>query len=128
MMDVLRVESNLNTVYLLFVFFVFFCSFNVYLFTHACMPCICSCLAFCHQVGPDSNPHPLGWSFNLSHQGDYAVLAAEQGLQVGVDIMKTTMPGNTSRSNSYLSAVILVQFLVRDEENTAGGGGGHRQK
>lgn len=83
--------------------------------------CICSCLAFGHQVGPDSNPHPLGWSFNLSHQGDYAVLAAEQGLQVGVDIMKTTMPGNTFRSNSNVSAVILVQFLVWDEDNTAGG-------
>lgn len=49
-----------------------------------------------NRVGPDSNPHPLGWSFNLSHQGDYAVLAAEQGLQVGVDIMKTTMPGSSS--------------------------------
>lgn len=33
------------------------------------------------------------WSFNLSHQGDYAVLAAQQGVQVGVDVMKTTMPG-----------------------------------
>lgn len=44
------------------------------------------------QVGPGS----LTWSFNLSHQGDYAVLAAEQGLQVGVDIMKTVMPGSSS--------------------------------
>lgn len=45
-------------------------------------------LSVCIQIGS-----PLAWSFNLSHQGDYAVLAAEQGLQVGVDIMKTAMPG-----------------------------------
>lgn len=44
------------------------------------------------QDGPAS----LSWSFNLSHQGDYAVLAAEQGIQVGVDIMKTVMPGSSS--------------------------------
>uniref|UniRef100_A0A8C8CCL9 L-aminoadipate-semialdehyde dehydrogenase-phosphopantetheinyl transferase n=1 Tax=Oncorhynchus tshawytscha TaxID=74940 RepID=A0A8C8CCL9_ONCTS len=43
-----------------------------------------------------SSPETMGWSFNISHQGDYAVLAAEQGLQVGVDVMKTTMPGSTS--------------------------------
>ncbi len=52
----------------------------------------CSCLV-CVQVISNSDPEPPAWSFNLSHQGDYAVLAAEQGLQVGVDIMKTTMPG-----------------------------------
>lgn len=114
--DVLRFESKPQH-----------CLFAVYVFIHIhliCIysrmhACICSCLAFCHQVGPDSNPHPLGWSFNLSHQGDYAVLAAEQGLQVGVDVMKTTMPGNnTFRSNSYFSAVILVQFLVCGTKNT----------
>ena len=33
------------------------------------------------------------WSFNVSHQGDYAVLAAEPGLHVGADVMKTTAPG-----------------------------------
>ncbi|XP_072562996.1 L-aminoadipate-semialdehyde dehydrogenase-phosphopantetheinyl transferase-like [Paramormyrops kingsleyae] len=32
------------------------------------------------------------YSFNISHQGDFAVLAAERGLQVGVDIMKTSRP------------------------------------
>ncbi|XP_042343160.1 L-aminoadipate-semialdehyde dehydrogenase-phosphopantetheinyl transferase isoform X2 [Plectropomus leopardus] len=47
-------------------------------------------------VSPDSGPEPPSWTFNLSHQGDYAVLAAEQGAQVGVDIMKTTMPGSSS--------------------------------
>lgn len=48
------------------------------------------------KVSSDSGPEPPAWSFNLSHQGDYAVLAAEQGVQVGVDIMKTTMPGSSS--------------------------------
>ncbi|XP_076002166.1 L-aminoadipate-semialdehyde dehydrogenase-phosphopantetheinyl transferase [Genypterus blacodes] len=48
------------------------------------------------QVSPDSSVVQSEWSFNLSHQGDYAVLAAEQGVQVGVDIMKNTMPGSTS--------------------------------
>ncbi|KAL6116241.1 aasdhppt [Pungitius sinensis] len=48
------------------------------------------------KVGPDSLPETPSWSFNLSHQGDYAVLAAEQGMQVGVDIMKITMPGSSS--------------------------------
>nr|XP_032645902.1 L-aminoadipate-semialdehyde dehydrogenase-phosphopantetheinyl transferase [Chelonoidis abingdonii] len=37
--------------------------------------------------------HP-NFNFNVSHQGDYAVLAAEPELQVGIDIMKTNLPGN----------------------------------
>ncbi|KAM8904888.1 L-aminoadipate-semialdehyde dehydrogenase-phosphopantetheinyl transferase isoform 2-T3 [Spinachia spinachia] len=53
-------------------------------------------LAASLKVGPDSIPEPPSWSFNLSHQGDYTVLAAEQGMQVGVDIMKVTMPGSSS--------------------------------
>ncbi|KAL3057248.1 hypothetical protein OYC64_007680 [Pagothenia borchgrevinki] len=48
------------------------------------------------KVRSDSGTEPPSWSFNLSHQGDYAVLAAEQGGQVGVDIMKNTMPGTSS--------------------------------
>ncbi|NWR72588.1 ADPPT transferase, partial [Centropus unirufus] len=36
------------------------------------------------------------YNFNVSHQGDYAVLAAEPELQVGVDIMKTNLPGSSS--------------------------------
>ncbi|ERE84519.1 L-aminoadipate-semialdehyde dehydrogenase-phosphopantetheinyl transferase-like protein [Cricetulus griseus] len=35
------------------------------------------------------NPYP---NFNISHQGDYAVLAAEPELQIGIDIMKTSFP------------------------------------
>ncbi|NWS75195.1 ADPPT transferase, partial [Crotophaga sulcirostris] len=36
------------------------------------------------------------YNFNVSHQGDYAVLAAEPELQVGIDIMKTNLPGSNS--------------------------------
>ncbi|XP_025054036.1 L-aminoadipate-semialdehyde dehydrogenase-phosphopantetheinyl transferase isoform X2 [Alligator sinensis] len=36
------------------------------------------------------------FNFNVSHQGDYAVLAAEPELQVGIDIMKTSLPGSGS--------------------------------
>ncbi|XP_030258461.1 L-aminoadipate-semialdehyde dehydrogenase-phosphopantetheinyl transferase isoform X3 [Sparus aurata] len=48
------------------------------------------------KVGSDSEPEQPAWRFNVSHQGDYAVLAADQGRQVGVDVMKTTMPGSSS--------------------------------
>ena len=41
------------------------------------------------------NPYP-NFNFNISHQGDYAVLAAESELQVGIDIMKTSFPGNVA--------------------------------
>uniref|UniRef100_A0A8D0GB17 L-aminoadipate-semialdehyde dehydrogenase-phosphopantetheinyl transferase n=1 Tax=Sphenodon punctatus TaxID=8508 RepID=A0A8D0GB17_SPHPU len=36
------------------------------------------------------------FNFNVSHQGDYAVLAAEPDCQVGIDIMKTNLPGSGS--------------------------------
>ncbi|KAK9961737.1 hypothetical protein ABG768_007137 [Culter alburnus] len=45
---------------------------------------------------PSSGPSITHWNFNLSHQGDYAVLAAEPGRQVGVDVMKTSRPGSSS--------------------------------
>ncbi|XP_077398194.1 L-aminoadipate-semialdehyde dehydrogenase-phosphopantetheinyl transferase isoform X2 [Festucalex cinctus] len=48
------------------------------------------------QASPDSGTEPQTWSFNISHQGDYAVLAAEKGMQVGVDVMKTSMPGSST--------------------------------
>lgn len=41
------------------------------------------------------NPYP-NFNFNISHQGDYAVLAAEPEVQVGIDIMKTSFPGRGS--------------------------------
>ncbi|XP_061537555.1 L-aminoadipate-semialdehyde dehydrogenase-phosphopantetheinyl transferase [Phycodurus eques] len=44
----------------------------------------------------DVRPESPTCSFNISHQGDYAVLAAEKGLQVGVDIMKMSMPGSST--------------------------------
>ncbi|KAK3531384.1 hypothetical protein QTP70_018183 [Hemibagrus guttatus] len=46
------------------------------------------------HASSDSGSAP--WSFNISHQGDFAVLAAERGRQVGVDVMKTTRPGSSS--------------------------------
>ncbi|XP_036414011.1 L-aminoadipate-semialdehyde dehydrogenase-phosphopantetheinyl transferase [Colossoma macropomum] len=45
---------------------------------------------------PSPGPGSAHWSFNVSHQGDYAVLAAEPGRQVGVDVMKTSRPGSSS--------------------------------
>ncbi|XP_074072696.1 L-aminoadipate-semialdehyde dehydrogenase-phosphopantetheinyl transferase isoform X2 [Macrotis lagotis] len=41
------------------------------------------------------------FNFNISHQGDYAVLAAEPKVQVGIDIMKTTLPGRSSISEFF---------------------------
>ncbi|NWX87986.1 ADPPT transferase, partial [Nothoprocta ornata] len=41
------------------------------------------------------------YNFNVSHQGDYAVLAAEPELQVGIDIMKTSLPGSGSIPNFF---------------------------
>ncbi|NWV72086.1 ADPPT transferase, partial [Malurus elegans] len=41
------------------------------------------------------------YNFNISHQGDYAVLAAEPELQVGIDIMKTSLPGSSSIPNFF---------------------------
>nr|XP_055053472.1 L-aminoadipate-semialdehyde dehydrogenase-phosphopantetheinyl transferase [Misgurnus anguillicaudatus] len=41
------------------------------------------------------------WNFNVSHQGDYAVLAAEPGRQVGVDVMKTSRPGSSSTQEFF---------------------------
>ncbi|XP_015268375.1 PREDICTED: L-aminoadipate-semialdehyde dehydrogenase-phosphopantetheinyl transferase isoform X3 [Gekko japonicus] len=41
-----------------------------------------------------SNRSPF--NFNVSHQGSYAVLAAEPDRQVGIDVMKTSLPGSGS--------------------------------
>ncbi|XP_035241082.1 L-aminoadipate-semialdehyde dehydrogenase-phosphopantetheinyl transferase isoform X2 [Anguilla anguilla] len=48
---------------------------------------------------PSSELHR--WNFNVSHQGDFAVLAAEQGWLVGVDVTKTAMPGSSSVSEFF---------------------------
>ncbi|XP_077197681.1 L-aminoadipate-semialdehyde dehydrogenase-phosphopantetheinyl transferase isoform X2 [Paroedura picta] len=42
----------------------------------------------------DTSRSPL--NFNISHQGNYAVLAAEPDRQVGIDVMKTSLPGSGS--------------------------------
>ncbi|XP_028817879.1 L-aminoadipate-semialdehyde dehydrogenase-phosphopantetheinyl transferase [Denticeps clupeoides] len=52
------------------------------------------------------------WNFNVSHQGDFAVLAAEQGLEVGVDVMKTTRPGSSSIPDFF--RIMTRQFTVHE--------------
>ncbi|KAI6656465.1 L-aminoadipate-semialdehyde dehydrogenase-phosphopantetheinyl transferase isoform X3 [Oopsacas minuta] len=37
-------------------------------------------------------PNASGYNFNISHQGDYVVLAAEDGSNVGIDVMKIELP------------------------------------
>lgn len=39
-----------------------------------------------------------GLDLNVSHQGDYAVLAGEEGVRVGVDIMDCTRPSEKRKS------------------------------
>ncbi|XP_076137658.1 L-aminoadipate-semialdehyde dehydrogenase-phosphopantetheinyl transferase isoform X1 [Alosa pseudoharengus] len=55
------------------------------------------------------------WSFNVSHQGDYAVLAAEPGLQVGVDVMKTSRPGSSSIPEFFR---LMTRQFTEHEWNT----------
>ncbi|XP_041797230.1 L-aminoadipate-semialdehyde dehydrogenase-phosphopantetheinyl transferase [Chelmon rostratus] len=76
------------------------------------------------KVSSDADPEPA-WSFNLSHQGDYAVLAAEQGLQVGVDIMKTTMPGSSSVPEFF--RIMTRQFTAHEWSVIQSAGSEHRQ-
>uniref|UniRef100_A0A8C9KU00 holo-[acyl-carrier-protein] synthase n=1 Tax=Panthera tigris altaica TaxID=74533 RepID=A0A8C9KU00_PANTA len=65
------------------------------------------------------NPYP-NFNFNISHQGDYAVLAAEPELQVGIDVMKTSFPGNVAflQCTSYQSCV-LSSYLSEDSGQEA---------
>ncbi|CAL8336024.1 unnamed protein product, partial [Boreogadus saida] len=65
------------------------------------------------------------WSFNISHQGEYAVLAAEQGLQVGVDVMKTTMPGSSSVSEFFR---IMTRQFTEYEWSVIQSSGSERQQ
>lgn len=74
------------------------------------------------KVSSDSGP---AWSFNVSHQGDYAVLAAEQGMQVGVDIMKTTMPGSSSVPEFF--RIMTRQFTAYEWSNIQSAGSEHQQ-
>ncbi|MEE6472855.1 hypothetical protein FKM82_009747 [Ascaphus truei] len=58
------------------------------------------------------------FNFNVSHHGDYAVLAAESELQVGVDIMKTDLPGvchfTGSGSTEEFFRIMNRQFTERE--------------
>ncbi|XP_020495651.2 L-aminoadipate-semialdehyde dehydrogenase-phosphopantetheinyl transferase isoform X1 [Labrus bergylta] len=77
------------------------------------------------KVSSDSGPKQPAWSFNLSHQGDYAVLAAEQGMQVGVDIMKTAMPGSSSVPEFF--RIMTRQFTVYEWSVIQSAGSEHQQ-
>nr|XP_015197204.1 PREDICTED: L-aminoadipate-semialdehyde dehydrogenase-phosphopantetheinyl transferase [Lepisosteus oculatus] len=62
-----------------------------------------------------ANPAPsscVKYSFNISHQGDYAVLAAESGLQVGIDVMKTTLPGSSTIADFF--RIMTRQFTEHE--------------
>ncbi|KAM4742338.1 LOW QUALITY PROTEIN: L-aminoadipate-semialdehyde dehydrogenase-phosphopantetheinyl transferase [Anableps anableps] len=74
------------------------------------------------QVTADFDP---SWSFNLSHQGDYAVLAAQQGVQVGVDVMKTTMPGSNSIPEFF--RIMTRQFTAHEWSTIQSVGSEHQQ-
>ncbi|XP_022604218.1 L-aminoadipate-semialdehyde dehydrogenase-phosphopantetheinyl transferase [Seriola dumerili] len=73
----------------------------------------------------DSSDSDAAWSFNLSHQGDYAVLAAEQGGQVGVDLMKTTMPGSSSVPEFF--RIMTRQFTAYEWSVIQSAGSEHQQ-
>ncbi|KAM9853012.1 L-aminoadipate-semialdehyde dehydrogenase-phosphopantetheinyl transferase isoform 2-T2 [Aulostomus maculatus] len=77
------------------------------------------------MVSPDSGPTPQAWGFNLSHQGDYAVLAAEPRRQVGVDIMKTTMPGSSSVPEFF--RIMTRQFTEYEWRVIQSAGSEHQQ-
>ncbi|XP_056417591.1 L-aminoadipate-semialdehyde dehydrogenase-phosphopantetheinyl transferase isoform X2 [Hyla sarda] len=57
-------------------------------------------------------PQFPNFNFNVSHQGDFAVLAAEPELQVGVDIMKTDRPGSGSTEEFF--RIMHRQFTERE--------------
>ncbi|KAM4702469.1 L-aminoadipate-semialdehyde dehydrogenase-phosphopantetheinyl transferase [Discoglossus pictus] len=52
------------------------------------------------------------YHFNVSHQGDYAVLAAEPDRQVGIDIMKTDLPGSGSIEDFF--RIMNRQFTQKE--------------
>ncbi|XP_053312448.1 L-aminoadipate-semialdehyde dehydrogenase-phosphopantetheinyl transferase isoform X2 [Spea bombifrons] len=52
------------------------------------------------------------FNFNVSHQGDFAVLAAEPELQVGIDIMKTDLPGSGSTEEFF--RIMNRQFTEKE--------------
>lgn len=72
-----------------------------------------------------SSESDLAWSFNLSHQGDYTVLAAEQGRQVGVDIMKIAMPGSSSVPEFF--RIMTRQFTAHEWSSIQSAGSEHQQ-
>ncbi|KAM4567127.1 L-aminoadipate-semialdehyde dehydrogenase-phosphopantetheinyl transferase [Odontesthes bonariensis] len=72
-----------------------------------------------------NSDYDKSWRFNLSHQGDYAVLAAEQGVQVGVDVMKTTMSGSSSVPEFF--RIMTRQFTEYEWSTIQSAGSEHQQ-
>ncbi|XP_029027551.1 L-aminoadipate-semialdehyde dehydrogenase-phosphopantetheinyl transferase [Betta splendens] len=78
-----------------------------------------------YLASPPKASSDRAWSFNISHQGDYAVLAAEQGMQVGVDIMKNTMPGSKSVPDFF--RIMTRQFTAYEWSVIQSAGSEHQQ-
>ncbi|XP_030055232.1 L-aminoadipate-semialdehyde dehydrogenase-phosphopantetheinyl transferase isoform X1 [Microcaecilia unicolor] len=62
-------------------------------------------------VNDISRTYP-SFNFNISHHGEYAVLAAEVEFQVGVDIMKTELPGSGSIQEFF--RIMMRQFTEKE--------------
>ncbi|XP_056139992.1 L-aminoadipate-semialdehyde dehydrogenase-phosphopantetheinyl transferase [Lampris incognitus] len=80
------------------------------------------------KTTPDSASAGSGewaWNFNLSHQGDFTVLAAQEGRQVGVDVMKTTMPGSSSVPEFF--RIMTRQFTEYEWSVIQSSGSEHQQ-
>ncbi|XP_015750641.1 PREDICTED: L-aminoadipate-semialdehyde dehydrogenase-phosphopantetheinyl transferase-like, partial [Acropora digitifera] len=53
------------------------------------------------QANEDIESPLRNFSFNISHQGDFTVLAAQPHVAVGVDVMKTVYPSGSSTVTSF---------------------------
>ena len=56
---------------------------------------------------PNKSSSGCHFNFNVSHQGDYVVLAAEKGSLVGVDVMKVEWP----RKFIFVTTTFPIGFL-----------------
>ncbi|XP_055345669.1 L-aminoadipate-semialdehyde dehydrogenase-phosphopantetheinyl transferase-like isoform X2 [Paramacrobiotus metropolitanus] len=63
-----------------------------------------------YVLDPPSAEH--GWSFNLSHSGDYVVFGAERGCLLGIDVMRTDYPSRKSLQDYF--QLMKSQFTPRE--------------
>ena len=66
---------------------------------------------------PNKSSSGCHFNFNVSHQGDYVVLAAEKGSLVGVDVMKVEWPRKfisvtTTFSMGFLNISSIFNSLI----------------